>query len=129
MNRTLFTNHIACALRNIVPLRSSCPQTAGPLLSHRLRRTGLWAALLVGLLAAKADAAPTYVLGTNGTLWREHGNYTRRSEVDANVTSFQPLDDSMVLVLGTNGFLWIEDGNYKNRSFVDANVAAFHATD
>jgi hypothetical protein len=56
------------------------------------------------------------VLGSDGNLWREFGNYTDRKEVDANVSSFRALDQTTVFVEGADGNLWRELGNYTNRS-------------
>jgi hypothetical protein len=37
------------------------------------------------------DATTDYVLGSDGKLWRETGNMSNRSQVDANVLQFQAL--------------------------------------
>jgi hypothetical protein len=39
------------------------------------------------------DATTVYVLGSDRKLWRESGNMSNRSQVDANVLQFQALDD------------------------------------
>ncbi len=79
------------------------------------------------------DCCIMYVLGTDQNLWREdyaNGQGTfHRTQVDAAVIDFQPLDGTTVYVLGSDRKLWREIGNGGNRTLVDAAVASFHAID
>jgi hypothetical protein len=75
------------------------------------------------------DYRYTYVLGSNGNLWREAGNANNRTQVDGNVAAFQPAVYPMVYVLSNDGTLWRENGNYTNRSAVDGSVHRFQALD
>ena len=79
------------------------------------------------------DGNIVYVLGSDGNLWRENGDYTHRSWVDANLMpndkSFQPMDGTTVFVLGSDGKLWREVGDMSNRQLVDTGVMEFRAID
>jgi hypothetical protein len=71
------------------------------------------------------DDSTVYVLGSNGTLWREHGNMNTRDWVDGNVLAFQAIDATNVDVLGSDGNLWHENGSANNRWLIDRNVLRF----
>jgi hypothetical protein len=68
------------------------------------------------------DLTTTYLLGTDGALWRERGSASNRDLVDTTVQSFVPLNTKEVLVLGTDQKLWRELGNSSTRDNVDSNV-------
>jgi len=55
--------------------------------------------------------------------------YLSRQQVDANVTGFKVINNTVIYVLGSDGKLWREYGNYLSRTQVDANVASFKALD
>jgi hypothetical protein len=54
----------------------------------------------------------SYVLGTDGTLWLEHGPWgtvpPARQLVDRGVRAFQAINANQVFALGTDGHLWLE---------------------
>jgi hypothetical protein len=85
-----------------------------------------------GTVASFQALGPTlaYVLGTDGKLWRENGDYTARgAPVDYTVKAFRGIDQDRVFVLGTDDKLWREDGDWTERTPVDASVASFFAAD
>lgn len=96
------------------------------------------------------SAQEVFVLGKDGNLWQEFGPFSPyapvplppcnggkvscRNLVDANVSSFQPVDSDTVYVVGTDGNLWLEFGPFgnqvpPNRVQVDGNVLSFWAVD
>jgi hypothetical protein len=95
----------------------------------QFRLLALWIALFGCLLCSRTNADSTYVLGTNGNLWREHGTAAHRTLVDSNVWWFSAIDANAVLVLGYDDNLWIETPDQSNRTFIGNNVRGFAALD
>src|SRR5260370_3928977 len=75
------------------------------------------------------DGFLVYVLGTDGKLWREWGDWSNRVSVDDNVLWFWAIDSNFVYVQGGDNQLWRERDNKSNRDFVDDNVLAFQPID
>src|SRR5258708_16593666 len=77
------------------------------------------------------------VLGSDGHLNLEQAPFGNippgRLQIDANVRSFQALDNQTVLVLDSDGHLWLERAAFGNippgRIEIDVNVRAFQALD
>jgi hypothetical protein len=57
---------------------------------------------------APVDSSFVFVDGSDGRIWREHGDYTHRDFVDADPQSFQPYGRTTLFVLGNDGYLWAE---------------------
>ena len=79
--------------------------------------------------------AHIFVLGADGNLWLERPPFGNapplRQQVDANVFTFQALDDGDVIVLGTDGNLWLEHAPFGSlpprRQQIDGDVKGFQA--
>src|SRR5579883_356253 len=100
--------------------------------SEALAKTPVWIDGNVASFKTCVDPACTkvgvvYVLGTDGKLWRETGNMTNRTFVDANVLDYQPIDGRSVWVLGSDHKLWRELGDMSTRSIAAVNVTSFSA--
>jgi len=75
------------------------------------------------------DAKTVFVLGTDGALWREHGNMHDRAKIGQPVAAFAYLADAdTTYVLTPSHFLWRQKGTETSKQ-VDQDVAAFHAAD
>jgi hypothetical protein len=75
------------------------------------------------------NATQVFVLGTDGALWRETGDFHNRSKVAQPVAAFEYVaDGDTAYVLTPNHILWRQKGTDAPVQ-VDHDVAAFHAVD
>jgi hypothetical protein len=75
------------------------------------------------------DSTLVFVLGTDGALWRETGDFHNRVKVGQPIAAFEYVaDGDTAYVLTPSHFLWRQNGTDTPRQ-VDHDVAAFHAVD
>ena len=75
------------------------------------------------------DAATIFVLGTDGALWRETGDFHNRVKVGQPISAFNYVAaGDATYVLTPNHILWRKIGDGAPEQ-VDHDVAAFHAVD
>jgi hypothetical protein len=75
------------------------------------------------------DASLVFVLGTDGALWRETGDFHHRVKVAQPVAAFEYVADGDTAYVSTaNHILWRQKGTETSQQ-VDHDVAAFHAVD
>jgi hypothetical protein len=109
--KSIFTCAAIMLFPKLNPMKSTSHQAVSGLVS---------VAMLLGLNLGFPD--DIYVLGTDGNLWCEHGDFQHRDWVDGHVKAFYIIGDRTIGVLGTDGTLWKEFGDMHHREIMGAHV-------